>query len=297
MSETYDMGIPHPATPYPKLMINAAITGMVPKKSDTPHIPITVEEIVEDSIKCCRAGASIIHLHARDENGEPTYQKELYARMIKAIRQECPDLIICATTSGRVHNTLEKRSDVLDLEGELKPDMASLTMGSLNFPKQASVNTPDMIQSLALKMKERGIIPEIEIFELGMINAVKVLIKNGILTAPFYANLLLGSLYSVPATVSDLGHMVQSLPQDVTWAATGIGKFQLKINIASVLMGGHVRVGLEDNIFYDNDKRVLATNEMLIQRVVRIASELGREVASPQEAREILGFTRRAKYE
>lgn len=290
MSVIYDMGVPHPATPYPKLIINAAITGMVPKKSDTPHIPISVEEVIEDAIKCCRAGASIVHLHARDDKGEPTYEKEIYARMIKVIRQECPDLIICATTSGRVHNTLEKRSDVLDLEGDVKPDMASLTMGSLNFPNQASVNTPDMIQGLALKMKEKGIIPEIEIFELGMINATKVFIKKGILTPPFYVNVLLGSLYSVPGTLFDLAHMVQSLPQDVTWAATGIGKFQLKINTAAILMGGHVRVGLEDNIFYDNDKRILATNEMLIDRVVRIAAELGREVANPKEAREIVGI-------
>lgn len=286
----YDLGVPHPITPYPKLIINAAITGMVHKKSDTPYLPVTVEEIIEDTIRCYKAGASIVHLHARDENGEPTYQKELYARMISGIRRQCPDMIICVTTSGRIHNTFEKRSDVLDLEGDVKPDMASLTMGSLNFTNQASVNTPEMIQSLALKMKEKGIVPEIEAFELGMINTVKVMINKGIFSPPYYINLLLGSIYSIPATLFDLTHMVQSLPPGVTWAAAGIGKFQLKINTASILAGGHIRIGLEDNIFYANGKTTLATNEKLIQRAARLAKELGREIASPKEAREIIGL-------
>lgn len=286
----YDLGTPHPITPYPELIINAAITGMVPKKSDTPHIPITVEEIIEDTFKCYKAGASIVHLHARDENGAPTYQKEHYAKMISGIREQCPDLIICVTTSGRIHNTFEKRSDVLNLEGDVKPDMASLTMGSLNFINQASINTPEMIQNLALKMREKGIVPEIEAFELGMINAAKVMINKGILKPPYYFNLLLGSIYSVPATLFDLAHMVQSLPPKVTWAAAGIGKFQLKINIASILAGGHIRIGLEDNIFYNNGETTLATNERLIQRAVGLAKELGREIASPKKAREIIGI-------
>lgn len=286
----YDLGIPHPVTPYPKLIINAAITGMVPKKADTPHIPITPQEIIEDAIRCCEAGASMVHLHARDEEGEPTYRKEIYAQIIQGIRQVCPDLIICVSTSGRVHNTFEKRSEVLELDGDVKPDMASLTMGSLNFPKQASVNTPEMIQNLALKMKERGIVPEIEIFEFGMINAAKILMNKHVLVEPFYFNLLLGSIYSAQATMFDLAYMVQSLPQGVQWGAAGIGKFQLTMNLAAILMGGHVRVGLEDNIFYGNDKKELATNEMLIKRLTRLAKEIGREAATLKEARGMIGL-------
>lgn len=287
MNTIYDLGIPHPVTPYPKLIINAAITGMVPKKKDTPHVPVAPEEIIEDAVACCKAGAATVHLHARDEDGEPTYKKEIYAQIIRGIRKHCPDLIICVSTSGRVHNTFEKRSEVLELDGDVKPDMGSLTLGSLNFPKQASINAPEMIENLALKMKEKGIVPELEAFEFGMVNTAKVLMKRGILQPPFYFNLLLGSIYSAQATLFDLAYMVQSLPQGVHWGAAGIGKFQLNMNLAAILMGGNVRVGLEDNIYYDNDKK-LATNAMLIERLVRFAGEIGREVATPQEARKIM---------
>ena len=290
MEEEYDLGIPHPIKPYQKLIINAAITGMVPTKKDNPYVPVSVDEIIKDAINCYRAGASILHIHARDNDQKPTYKKEIYAQIIEGIRSQCSDVIICATTSGRVHNTFEKRSQVLELSGDLKPDMGSLTMGSLNFPKQASVNTPEMIERLALKMKENGIVPEIEIFETGMISTSKVMIKKGILKAPFYFNLLFGSVYSIPATMFDLSYMVKSLPPDVNWAAAGIGKFQLKINFASVLMGGNVRVGLEDNLFYNQENKELATNEMLILRVAKFANEVGRKVATAKEAREILGI-------
>jgi uncharacterized protein (DUF849 family) len=291
MNTVYDLGIPHPVTPYPRLIINAAITGMVPTKKDTEHIPIAVDEIIEDAVRCIDAGASIVHLHAREANGEPTYKKEIYADMITGIRAKRPEAILCASTSGRVHNTLEKRSEVLELTGEAKPDMGSLTLGSLNFPKQASVNQPEMIKNLAMKMKEAGIIPEIEVFETGMIQTAKVLMKRGILAGPFYFNLLLGSIYSAPGTLFDLSHMVMSLPHGVHWAAAGIGKFQLKMNFAAVLMGGHVRVGLEDNIYYDQDSKTFATNEMLITRVADFAQQIGRAIATPREAREMLGIT------
>jgi 3-keto-5-aminohexanoate cleavage enzyme len=291
MNDLYDLGIPHPATPYPKLIINAAITGMVPTRKDSPHVPLSPEEIIGDAVRSVRAGASIVHLHVRDENGEPTYRKELYERVILGIREHCPEVILCVSTSGRKHNSFECRSQVLELEGDAKPDMGSLTLGSLNFPGQASINTPEMIESLALKMKERGIIPEIEAFEAGMIHAAKVLILRGILTGPFYMNILLGSLYSAPATLFDLSCMVKNLPRPVQWAAAGIGRFQLSMNTAAILMGGHVRVGLEDNLYYDQNRRQLATNEQLIRRIVRLSSEFGREVADPSEARAMLGFS------
>ena len=290
MEEEYDLGIPHPIKPYQKLIINAALTGMVPTKEDNPHVPVSVDEIIEDGINCYKAGASILHLHARDNDQKPTYKKEIYAQIIEGIKSQCADVIICTTTSGRVDNTFEKRSQVLELNGKLKPDMGSLTMGSLNFPKKASVNTPEMIENLALKMKENGIVPEIEIFDVGMISTTKVLIKKGILKPPFYFNLLFGSIYSIPATMFDLSYMVKNLPPHTNWAAAGIGKFQLKMNCASVLMGGHVRVGLEDNLYYDQEKKELATNMLLISRVIKFADEIERKVATAKEAREMLGI-------
>jgi uncharacterized protein (DUF849 family) len=170
--------------------------------------------------------------------------------------------------------------------------MASLTLGSFNFLKQASVNSPETIEKLAGKMRENAIVPEMEIFDTGMINTAKVLVRKGILREPFYCNLLLGSAYTAPATLFDLACMVKNLPAGFHWAAAGLGKFQLNMNIAAIVMGGNVRVGLEDNIYYDNDKRVLATNEMLIERVVHFADEIGREIASPLQARQIIGLAR-----
>jgi uncharacterized protein (DUF849 family) len=263
---------------------------MVPTKKQTPHVPISIDEIIEDATKCYNAGASIIHVHARDRDESPTYKKEIYADIITGIRARCPSVIVCATTSGRVHNTFEKRSEVLELGGEAKPDMGSLTLGSLNFPNQASINTPDMIERLATTMRGRGIIPEMEAFETGMIQTAKVLIKREILKPPFYCNLLLGSIFSAPGTLFDLSHMVMSLPPNVVWAAAGIGRFQLNMNYGAILMGGHVRVGLEDNIYYTHDTKELATNARLIERVVRFARDIGREVATAKEARAMIGL-------
>jgi len=286
----YNLDFPYPNTPYPKLIINAAITGMIPKKKDNPNTPISVNEIIEDTIRCYKAGASIIHLHARDDNQEFTYKKEVYAQIIEGIRNQCPDMIICATTSGRKENIFEKRSQVLELKGNLKPDMASLTMNSLNFSEKTSINSPEMIANLALKMKKNGIVPEIEIFDAGMISTIRIMIKKGILKPPFYANLLFGSMYSIPATMFDLTYLVKSLPSNFNWAVAGIGKFQLKMNLSSVLMGGHVRVGLEDNLYYDHEKKQHATNEQLVTRIVNFSNEIGRKIATAQESREMLGL-------
>jgi 3-keto-5-aminohexanoate cleavage enzyme len=288
MIDEHDFDLPYPLRPYPKLIINAAITGMVPTKTDTPYVPVSVSEIIEDAAKCCRTGASILHIHARDKNGSPSPDKRIYAEIIEGIRSNCPDVIICVSTSGRLEPSFEKRSEVLELDGGLKPDMATLTLGSLNFPQQVSVNSPQVIEKLAVKMRENDITPELEIFDTGMINTAKVLVRKGILRGPFYCNLIMGSTYTAPATMFDLACMVKSLPPEFTWAAAGIGRFQLNMNVAAILTGGHVRVGLEDNIYYDNDKKIPATNEMLIERVVRIAGEIGREIAKPLEARQML---------
>jgi 3-keto-5-aminohexanoate cleavage enzyme len=273
-----------------KLIINLAVTGMIPTKQDNPHVPVTPDEITEDCHLCYQAGASIFHLHARDENGKPTYRSDLFREVITKVRSKCPDAIICVSTSGRVYKSLEQRAEVLDLDGNAKPDMASLTLGSLNFPQHASVNEPQTIQALAQKMNERGIVPELEIFDMGMLDYAKYLIDRKILREPFYFNLLLGSLGTLAATPFNLSALVTHLPPNSTWAAAGIGKFQFYVNSLAIVMGGHVRVGLEDNIFMDDKKTKPATNLMLVERLVKLAGMVEREICNPHEARKIIGL-------
>ena len=269
-----------------KLIITLAPTGMIPTKDETPYVPTTPEEIANDTYEAYKLGASIVHVHARDETGQPTYKKRVFEKIFKEIKRRCPDIIICSTTSGRVHPQVEHRAEVLDLY----PEMASLTMGSLNFPQHPSVNSMETIIKLASMMKERNILPELEIFEPGFINTAKYLVRKGYLKKPLHFSLLLGSLGSIPAGISDLSYLVQSLPSESTWSATGIGRFQTQINIAAILMGGHVRVGVEDSIYYNYPNEELATNTKLMERIVRIAKEVGREIATPNETREILGL-------
>lgn len=275
--------------PVDKLIIKLAPTGMIPTKEETQHVPITPQEIAEDTCRAYRQGASVVHVHARDEVGRPTHKKEYFEDVFACIRDKCPDIVLCATTSGRVTPQVEHRTEVLDLDVE----MASLTVGSLNFPKYPSVNSLETIKGLALRMKERCTLPEQEIFESGFINTAKYLTRNGYLAPPLHFNMLLGSLGSIPADLRDLVYLVESLPPGSTWSATGIGRFQTQINVAAILMGGHVRVGIEDSIFYDYPKKEMATNEKLVKRIVNISEELGREIATPEEARRILGLRAR----
>ena len=272
------------------LVINLALTGMVPRREDNPHVPISPDEIAVDVERCFQTGARVFHIHARDENENPVYQKEVFSEIIGKIKEKVPEAIISATTSGRLHNKFEERSDVLDLDGDLKPDLASLTLGSLNFPKQASVNEPEMIAKLANRMSERGIVPELEIFDFGMLDYAHYLIGRKILKPPFVFNLLLGSLGMIAATPLNLALLVERLPSDSFWSAAGIGRFQFFMNSLGVAMGGNVRTGLEDNLYMDSEKSELATNERLVERIVGYSQALGRQVATPDQARRMLGI-------
>ena len=270
-----------------KLIIQLAPTGIVPTKEENPSVPLTPDEIIGQTIQAYRMGVSSVHLHARDEGGRPTTRKEIYGEIISGIRENCPGIIICASTSGRIPGG--KRDEVLDLG----PDMASLTPGSVTFRDSVSINPSDEIIHLARKMARNGIKPELEIFEPGFINTARYLQKKGILSPPLFFNFLMGSLGSIPADVRDLVYLVESLPEGSTWAAAGIGRFQMQIAAAAILMGGHVRIGLEDSIYRDYRERILTTNEELVRKVIDMARSLGREVASPQEAREILALDTR----
>ncbi len=274
-----------------KVIINLCPTGMVGMKSDNPNIPISTSEIIKDVLACAELGATVAHIHARDEAGKPSWKKEIYAKTIAGIRQKNDSIIINTSTSGRDWSEFEKRSDCLELGGDLKPDMASLTVGSLNFINSASVNSPDIIERLALKMKEKGIKPELEVFEPGMVHKANYLIEKGVIKDQHpYFNILLGSLGTSPLNPSVFSSFHALLPANAVWGIAGIGQFQLDANIMSISMGGNVRVGLEDNNFYDRDKKILATNEMLVARIVGIIGAMGLEVATTKEARAILGI-------
>jgi uncharacterized protein (DUF849 family) len=274
-----------------ELIINLCPTGMVPTRAETPHVPLTPDEVAADVRRCADLGAAIVHVHPRDAEGAPTQSAERAREFLTAIREQAPDVILCATTSGRVVPDLESRAAVLDLDGRARPEMASLTLGSMNFPRQASINAPDTIKGLAKRMAERGIVPEWEIFELGMIDFAHYLRAHGLLGGPVYANILLGSLGTLAATPQNLALAVERLPAGSVWAGAGIGRFQLAVNTLAIETGGHVRVGLEDNIWYDDERMELATNPGLVERVVAIARAAGREPATPAQVRQRLGIT------
>lgn len=274
-----------------RLCINFTPTGLIPAKAMTHYVPITIDEIVHDVHEAVEIGITMVHLHARNQKtGRPAWEPELYADMITKIRKFSPDLIICVSTSGRIFNTLEKRSACLFLEGPAKPDMASLTLSSLNFNKVASVNTPNMILQLASEMAKRGIKAELEAFDSGMINYSNYLIEKSVLKPPHYFNLILGNIACAQADLLHAGIMVRDLPAGSLWSFAGIGERQLQMNSIAIATGGGVRVGLEDNIWFDAKRTKLATNGDLLRRIHRIAEANERTVLKPSKMRELLGL-------
>ncbi len=206
--------LPHPLTPYEDLVVNFCPTGMIPTKSMTPHVPVSPSEVIDQACAALERGVAIVHLHARDDDGSPTYRGEIYEQMILGIRAEFPEAITCVSCSGRNFPEFERRSEVLELTGAARPDLASLTLTTLDFPTGTSQNAPEMVIALAEKMIAKGIKPELECFDYGMINAANMLISKGILgEGPYYFNLLLGSRYSVPATAKHLAGMIGDLPR------------------------------------------------------------------------------------
>jgi 3-keto-5-aminohexanoate cleavage enzyme len=282
--------VPHPLRPYDPLIVNVALTGMVPRRPSVPHVPVTARQIVQDAVDCTRAGATILHLHARDADQSPDWHRAAYERFIPELRESCPGAILCVTTSGRDVKDFERRADVLELEGDAKPDMASLTLGSMNFRTQASVNDPQMILGLVERMRERSIRPELEVFDTGMAYLAAEFLDRGIIEGPVYANILLGGPNTAPATAGSLVHLVDILPTQTVWAAGGLGPFQFPMNGLAVLMGGHVRTGLEDSPWMDLDRAQPATNARLVQRVTEIARLAGRSLADAGWVRARLGL-------
>lgn len=278
------------ATTDARVIVNCCLTGMIPMKDKAPNVPITPDEIIRDALAVHRLGAAIVHVHAREADGTPTWDPAPYRDIIQGLRAEAPDLIVCATTSGRLWNEREKRAAVLMLESEFRPDMASLTLGSLNFPKSVSLNSIADIGYLLDAMAAQGVKPEFEAFDLGMVDYLCHLAEKDRFAAPAYINILLGNLGSAAALPSHLGYLVQHLPAGTVWAGCGIGRAQHAMTCLAVDMGGHVRIGLEDNLYMDFSTREPASNSALVKRIVAFAETRGRACMPAEVARRLLGL-------
>lgn len=273
-----------------ELIINFTPTGIIPTKDMTPYVPVTPEEIIEDVSNACELGITIVHLHVRDKNGVPTLDPSIYRDIILEIRKK-HDVVICVSLSGRLENNIDKRIAPLLISGKAKPDMGSLTLSSLNFNHTESVNSPSTIISLALKMKELGIVPELEVFDVGMSNYMKYLLKKEILTYPFYVNIILGNVACSQADPLHLGVILHEIDLSKgKWAVGGIGDYQLPMNALAIAIGGGVRVGIEDNIYLDDSRNVCATNLQLLERVHRLSEIHHRKIMSPSSFKKYFGI-------
>lgn len=270
-----------------EFIINLAPTGMIPTRAMTRHVPINHNEIVDDVGRCLELGVQMVHLHARDSQENHSSDPEQYGRLIESIRNlpGGKELVIGVTTSGRSDPSFETRSRVLELDGDMKPDMASLTTSSLNFAKSASVNCPSVIQALAAQMAEVGIRPEIEIFDLGMVNYAAMLSNKGFIKGPVYANILFGNISTAQTSIGQVAAMINSVPSDWVIATAGIGRAQMAANMLGIMYLAGARVGLEDNIWFDNARTKLATNYELVKRLIGWAAEFGRDLAERDAVR------------
>jgi len=275
-----------------KVIITAAITGSRMTRDIAPYIPITPEEIAGSAVEAWRAGASIVHIHVRDpETGLGTQDLNRFSQVVDILRKET-DLILSLTTSGIPGRNLPVAERLAPLK--LKPELASFDAGSINLGGGVFVNDPAFLDEAARMMKEAGVKPEIEIFDLGMIITSLRMRDEGKLSDPLHFQFVLGTPWGAPATPKAFLHLLEHIPADATWSNIGIGRGYLPMAMMALIMGGHIRVGMEDNIYLD--KGVLAkSNAELVERVIRIVRSYGRDVASPEEARGILGIRAKAK--
>src|SRR5210317_1015091 len=271
-----------------KLIITAAITGSRITRDTAPYIPITPEEIVRSAVECRQAGASIVHIHVRDpDTGLGTQDLEVFKQVAEPLREKT-DLVLCLTTSGIPGRNIPIDERLAPLE--LKPELASFDAGSINLGDSVFLNSPEFLERAAEEMQTRGVKPELEIFDLGMLITCLRMLDQKKIDPPAYFQLVLGTPWGAPASPKSLINLHEYIPAEATWSVIGIGKGHLPMSLMALVMGGHIRVGMEDNIYYS--KGVLAkTNAQFVERIVRIAGEYGREVATPDEARRILSLS------
>lgn len=260
-----------------KKIINFTPTGTQTTRENS-YAPLIPSEIIEEVHEAYELGITLTHIHARDPiTFENTYKKEIYREIIEGIRKYCPDLSICVSLTGRLHPEFEKRSEVL----ELYPDMGSLTMSSLNFPKSSSINEPEMILKLIDKMNQYGVIPEIECFDSGMLNYTNYLINKGVLKGPHYINIILGNIYNAQPDLSTITSIYSNKPNNSIMCVGGIGKDQLKSNIMGLLYFDGIRIGLEDNLYYRGKEKT--TNIDLLKRIHNIMEIVDINFMNPSE--------------
>ncbi|MDP4104800.1 MAG: 3-keto-5-aminohexanoate cleavage protein [Bacillota bacterium] len=267
-----------------KLIITVAPTGAQTTREHTPYVPLTPKEIADSVYEAWQVGASIAHIHVRDENGNNTLNLDTYKDVVNRIQDKC-DIIINLTTAGGVAMNDEDRLRVC----ELSPEMATFDAGSMNFGSGVFLNSPKFLERLAIKLKEHQIKPEIEVFDVGMIENTMRIIKRGLIDPPFHFQFVLGVQGGMPATPKNLLFMAENIPAGSTWSAIGASKDQLAINTMSILLGGHVRVGMEDSVYYRKGE-LAKMNAQFVERIVDLSGTLGREIATPNEARKILGL-------
>lgn len=272
-----------------KTIINFAPTGMLPTKQMTPHVPLSISEILEDVHRAYELGITIAHLHIRNEQtGTPTLSATTYGKLIAKIRKFAPDLILCTSLSARSGESFEKRAEPLFLEGKEKPDMASLTLSSMNFVSGASINRPEDIQKLAQIMKKQKILPELEVFDLGMINYAKYLMEKNILGKKNYFNIILGNITSIQNNLLHAGMMINDLPDNSYHSLSGIGSASYNTYLMAIASSSGIRVGIEDNIWFDKDRKKLASNSALLERVHQLLKISECHIMPSKELRENL---------
>lgn len=269
-----------------KVILTVATTGAWPSKKDTPYVPLQPEEIAEEVYECWKAGASVAHIHVRDDEDKASMSFEKFEKTVKLIREKC-DIVINLTTSGGIGLDDEVRMKPFI---ELKPELASYDCGSMNWLHSTVFeNNPKFLEKLGLAMQENNVKPEIEVFDAGMVYNALYYLKKGILKAPLHFQFVLGAAGGMTATVENLVYLKNLIPVDCTWSALGIGKQHLPILYTALALGGNVRVGMEDNIFYSAGQ-LAKSNVEFVERTKRIVAELGKEIATPSEAREMLGL-------
>lgn len=266
------------------VIITCAITGAETTREKQPHLPITPAEQAVAAEEAVKAGASIIHLHVREDDGRPSQRPERFSEAIDAIRKRVPEVIIQISTGGAIGESIENRAKPL----ALKPEMASLNLGTMNFGDDVFFNHPRDIVALAAKMREHGVMPELEIYEAGMLESAFRLAKQGILREPLHFQFVLGVPGGMSGDSKNLMHLLSLLPSTgIHWGVAGVGRYQLPLAVQALVLGGHVRVGFEDNILYRKGE-LARSNAQLVERVARIAREVDRPVATPRQARELL---------
>jgi 3-keto-5-aminohexanoate cleavage enzyme len=268
------------------VMITAAIVGAEVTRAEQPNLPITPPEIIAAAVECYQAGASIIHIHVRDAQGNATQDGQLFREVVEGIRAHC-DVITQVSTGGAVWMTAEERLQSI----ECRPDMATLTTGTVNFGNGVFMNNRGLVETFARRLRESGIVPEIEIFDVGMLDEAMRLHKMGLITDPVQFDFVMGVPGGLGADPAHLAHMVRCLPPHSTWSVAGIGRHQLTLATIALATGGHARVGFEDNIYYRKGQ-LAHSNAQLVARIARIAQELDRPIATPTHAREILQLDR-----